>query len=203
MKNVLQYKEDVFQSTGDLFVLDIDANNREDFVERGRGEAYGIETTFEQQRGKLSGWLSYSYAISNRIYNGVKTPYIFDSRHGITLATTYRLNNVIDFSMSWIFQSGRPMLENANLDERSVPFASILGQSTIPMSDRLPANHRLDAGVNFQLNGKHIKHKLHLGVYNAYNRKNVFLAYPSIHEDQVEVVNSLPILPSFSYRVKF
>ncbi len=203
MNNVLQINQDLFQDGSSFFELNIDATNREDIVDKGRGESFGLETTFEQQRGKLTGWLSYSYAISNRIFNGEKTPYIFDSRHGITAAATYRLNNVIDFSMSWLYQSGLPMQENTTFSERDIPFFSILRQNTILKSDRLPDYHRLDAGINFHFNKKRLKHKIHLGVYNAYNRKNVFFTYPTTHDDQVGVVNSLPMLPSFSYGIKF
>ena len=203
MENVLQIKQEAFQSTGDSFVLAIDANNREDFVEKGSGEAYGMETTFEQQRGKLTGWLSYSFAVSNRTFNGEKRAYDFDSRHGITAAATYQFNKVIDLSMSWMYQSGRPMPEDANFDDSNVPFSSILGQNTIAKSDRLPDYHRLDAGINFHFSKKRLKHKIHLGVYNAYNRENVFFTYPTLREDQVGAVNSLPILPSFSYGIKF
>ncbi|MGK0363822.1 MAG: hypothetical protein ACI85O_000875 [Saprospiraceae bacterium] len=203
MQNVLQIKQEAFQSEGDSFVLEIDATNWEGFVEKGSGESYGVETTFEQQRGKLTGWLSYSFAVSNRTFKGEKTAYNFDSRHGITAAATYQLNKVIDFSMSWLYQSGRPMLESSNFDNSNVPFSSILGENTIPKSDRLPAYHRLDAGINLHFNRKRLKHKIHLGVYNAYNRKNVFFTYPTTQDDQVGVVNSLPILPSFSYGIKF
>ena len=88
-------------------------------------------------------------------------------------------------------------------DFRPIPFSSILGQNTISKSDRLPDYHRLDAGINLNFNRKRLKHKVHLGVYNAYNRKNVFFTYPTLQENQVGVVNSLPILPSFSYGIKF
>ena len=203
IQNVLQIRQEAFEVTGDYFVLDIDADNREDFVESGSGDAYGMETTLEQQRGKLTGWLSYSFAVSNRTFNGTKKAYNFDSRHGITVAATYRLNDVIDFSMSWLYQSGRPMPDNSNFDDSSVPFSSILGENTIPKSDRLPDYHRLDAGINLHFNKKRIKHKVHIGVYNAYNRKNVFFTYPTTQDTQVGVVNSLPILPSFSYGIKF
>jgi len=203
MNNVLQIDQSLLETSGSFSELNIDATNREDIVEKGKGEAFGVETTFEQQRGKLTGWLSYSYAISNRIFNGEKTPYGFDSRHGVTAAATYRLNSIVDFSMSWFYQSGRPMQDNRTYSERDIPFSSILGQNTIPKSDRLPDYHRLDAGFNLHFNKKRLKHKIHLGVYNAYNRKNVFFTYPSVHEGQVGVVNSLPILPSFSYGIKF
>jgi hypothetical protein len=202
MDNVLRINPDSLVFSGSFSERNIDATNREDIVEKGKGESFGIETTFEQQRGKLTGWLTYSYAISNRIFNGEKTPYSFDSRHGITAAATYRLNDVLDFSISWLYQSGRPM-ETNQTDGSDIPFSSILGQNTIPQSDRLPDYHRLNAGINLHFNQKRLKHKIHLGVYNAYNRKNVFFTYPSVHEGQVGAVNSLPILPSFSYGIKF
>ena len=203
MSHILQINQDSLISGGSFSELNIDATNRENIVERGQGEAFGIETTFEQQRGKLTGWLTYSYAISNRTFNGEKTPYSFDSRHGITAAATYRFSDALDFSISWLFQSGLPMQDNRTSNENDIPFSSILGQNTIAVSDRLPDYHRLDAGINLRFNKKHLKHKIHLGVYNAYNRKNVFFTYPSIQEGQVGLVNSLPILPSFSYGIKF
>lgn len=210
MNNLLRIKESAFDDiSGELADgLQIDANNREEITEKGIGKAYGTELTLERQHGKLTGWLGYTFAVSNRFYNGEKTRYAYDSRHGISAAITYRLNQAINFSAAWIFQSGRPLNVSA-ARQPNVPFSGILEEGDISSeSGVLPAYHRLDAGCNFIWGKKRFKHKLHLGIYNAYNRRNILFAYPFFAAPDTEpngygATYALPVLPSVSYSVKF
>jgi hypothetical protein len=89
-----------------------------------------------------------------------------------------------------------------------VPFTSILQASiTIQIADRLPAYHRLDVSLNYRFSKKRWQHKIKVGLYNAYNQKNVFFAYDAVDFSTGEIVSKvvygLPILPSPSYSVKF
>lgn len=208
MDNVLRLNRDSLQTSEILTELNISADNREDYLEKGTGNAYGFEAKIERNTGKLTGWLGYSFAVTNRFFNGVKMPYIYDSRHGVTFATVYHLRPHINVSANWICQSGLPV-SDIELGSRDLPFSSVLRETTIvpDKNNRLPAYHRLDVGVNFNFGKNKWKHNLHLGVYNIYNRKNVFFANPQrnfqTQEVEISAVYSLPILPSFSYGIKF
>jgi len=79
----------------------------------------------------------------------------------------------------------------------------------------MPANHRLDAGINFHFSTKNINHQIYLGAYNLYNRANpqFFQIQTTLKENSdptnpefdfnVNQGSFLPFLPSVSYSVSF
>ena len=190
--------------------IQINGENWEDFVERGYGNASGIEVSLEQQKGKWTGWLSYTFSKTMRNFDGKTTPFLFDSRHGISVSSIFQLHKNIDCSVSWLFQSGRPFSPSGfSIEDLPPSIIDLAKTSSLSSSQfRLPAYHRLDAGLNFHFGKKRWKHLFNIGIYNAYNRQNVFFAYlsnPSLPEDKREIkaVYSLPVLPSLSYSVKW
>lgn len=192
--------------------LQIDTKNWEHFIELGNGNASGVEVTLAQQKGRLTGWMSYSYSKTNRNFDNVEIPFSFDSRHGISIASTFHLNKHINFSANWLFQTGRPYFAE-EFAEGDLPNTVIdfLETSELPNDiARLPNFHRLDLGLNFHFGKNRWKHHINLGTFNTYNRKNVFFAYPEVSINnlgeevtKIIAVHSLPLLPSFSYSVKW
>jgi hypothetical protein len=69
------------------------------------------------------------------------------------------------------------------------------------------AYHRLDLGVNFHKTTKRgFERTWNISIYNAYSRKNPYFIYPSNDDagnDIFKQVSLFPILPSFSYNLKF
>ena len=207
MDNLLRMDQDNFTVTAGFDMLEIDVNNWEDFVERGDGKSYGFEASIEQKTGRITGWIGYTYARAFRNFQNEQEPYAFDSRHGVTLATNLQITDKLDFSLNWLWQSGRP-LSTSEYGAQDVPFADVLQTATnAQLSGRLPAYHRLDLGLNYHFSQKRWQHTVKLGLYNAYNRKNVFFAFNtfvfSSGQTVSRVVYGLPMLPSFSYSVKF
>lgn len=198
--------------TASLQELQIDTKNWESFVENGNGKSSGFEVTLEQQKGRMTGWVSYTFSNTTRDFKGIKTPFSFDSRHGISVATTFHLNKNLNLSANWLFQTGRPF-SSTEFAEGDVPptVIDLLESSNLSENTtRLSNFHRLDLGLNLHFGKNRWKHHFNFGAYNAYNRKNVFFAYPevSINEFGEEIrkikeVYSLPFLPSFSYSVKW
>ena len=80
---------------------------------------------------------------------------------------------------------------------------------------RMPANHRLDAGINLYFKTRKLDQKIYLGAYNIYNRANP--QYYKITSTPVEGSDPanpeynfsfyqgsfLPFLPSVSYSISF
>ena len=103
-------------------------------------------------------------------------------------------------SASWVFRSGRPLVLEA-YEEKDIPFSNILkGNILNAQSERLPAYHRLDVGINAQFSDNTFQHKIQLGVYNAYNRKNILFAKP-VDATRANGVFGLSVLPSLSYSI--
>jgi hypothetical protein len=104
MRNVLEYKD------GARFLGS--SSYWEDKVEMGRGRAYGIELMAQKTAGKLTGWISYALAKSERkfsesgINQGRWFPYKYDRRHHVNLTANYKISEKIDIGASWEFYTG-------------------------------------------------------------------------------------------------
>ncbi len=76
-----------------------------------------------------------------------------------------------------------------------------------PNNVSLPAYHRLDLGFNFRRTTKRGYERIwNVSLYNAYNHKNTLYARVVRHDDGTlkgKVTGVFPILPSFSYTLKF
>jgi hypothetical protein len=198
----------------------------EENVVAGTGEAYGVEWQLRKVKGKLTGWISYTLARSERQFEELNLgriyPFRYDRRHNLQVAGVYQLSPRSYFSATWGYASGFA------LTLPLVKFTSVVPGQLIPPDGipialdpegknniRMPAYHRLD--VNFHHEWKNPKnrftHRLNIGIYNVYNRNNPL--YYDIRRFLVNQQNTLttryrfvevqlaPILPSVSYQVKF
>ncbi len=105
--NVLEY--------GDGVVVIGGSSNWEERVKIGGGRSRGVELFAQKTSGKLTGWLSYTLAKSERIFpdgsvnNGRWFPYKYDRRHNLNLNASYRLNSKLNLNCAWTFLSGMPI----------------------------------------------------------------------------------------------
>jgi len=74
---------------------------------------------------------------------------------------------------------------------------------------RMGAYHRLDAGIQFHKQKKHWERTWEFSVYNVYNHMNPFFYYTqTVPKDgkpfgTLNQVSLFPIIPSFTYNIKF
>lgn len=218
MKDVIEYKD------GATYVGMSESWTEK--VEAGKGRAYGVELSTEGKIGKTTGTLSYTLAKTERKFNKINFgewfPAKYDRRHSINLGISHQLNNKIDLIANLTFTSGEMI---------TIPLMSAViphipdsqGDESLPISQldhrnnyRMPANHRLDVGLNYS-NGKTKKRygKWNFSIYNAYNHMNTFRIFDSkevigkaddgsiIYKDQLKKITLFPILPSVSYTYHF
>ncbi|WP_291530051.1 TonB-dependent receptor [Bacteroides sp. UBA939] len=216
MRNVIEYKD------GASFAGI--SSGWENKVEAGEGRAYGIEFSLERKEGRTTGILSYALAKSERrfteINNGKWFPARFDRRHTVNFRLTHQFGKKIDASLSWVYSSGDmatlPMMTAVTPDIPDawgiVNFAEQLDHRN---NYRMPAQHRLDLGVNYTTGRKGSRYSvLNFSIYNVYNRMNPFKLY--IEEEQTakpdgEIatarrlmqISLFPIMPSISYTYHF
>lgn len=218
-----------FKPGANLFVND----NLEDEFVFGKGWSYGNEFYLEKKRGKLTGWfgytLSYSWRQFDDILEGRKFPYRFDRRHDISIVALYQLNKKWNFSASWVYNTGNAV---------SIPQSLYLSQDIdgttfqiIPVysdrnSFRIPAYHRLDLGVVYNMEHRWGTSDITLSIYNAYDRRNVYFIYIDSNQGELtetddgtnrpleladtpnlrfeaKQVSLFPILPSLTWNFKF
>ena len=216
MRNILEYKD------GTLVIAS--SKDWEKNVEMGQGRAMGVEFFAQKTAGKLTGWLAYTLAKSERrfpdgtINMGEWFPYKYDRRHSVDLSVNYAITRNIEANATWSFASGGTTTlytrTTAVLDpEGSLEEADFVAHRN---NYRLPPSHRLNLGISF-----HHPHRRwgegiwNLSVYNVYNRMNpnfVYLRYESVRDPEtrefethliMSKITLLPILPAISYTFKF
>lgn len=189
-------------------------NNWETQVTLGEGWQYGLEFQAQKKLGKTTGWVNYNWAFANRRFDEYNSgnifPYRYDRRHNFNISINHQFAKWLDFSCNWVYGTGLSVF---------IPIETILsfdGEVDIKYGfDRMPPNHRLDAGFNFYFNSWKLKHQIYLGAYNIYNREN-----PQYYQLKSEIIEGsdpnnpqidykifqgsvLPFLPSISYSISF
>jgi hypothetical protein len=205
-QNVLAYKPGV-----SLF----DADDWQNRVLQGRGEAYGAEWLYEKQWGKLRGWLAYTLAWSWRQFEGLnegeRFPFRYDRRHDISIAGVYTCSPRLSFSAAWVFGTGNAL----TLPKTYFTTVGLeLGIPTGPQIDygprnnfRTPPYHRLDISVDFRKKKQKYTRTLSLGAYNVYGRRNPFYvkftAGDGHREGFISQTSLFAFIPSFVYKIDF
>ena len=204
----------------------------EDKVCMGRGWAYGVEFLAQKNLGRLTGWLGYTWSHTYRLFdregnilnNGRKFPAKYDRRHDVSVVLSYKFNDHIDASLSWVFSTGNAAtLALQDIDpsggervQQSNEWDYYNYSSTVPYvrsrnNYRMPNYHRMDVSINFHKKLRRGQRTINISVYNVYNHQNPYLVYESyqwsaLDNNGIKVLKQLsifPILPSISYTWKF
>jgi len=201
----------------------------EDKVSMGEGWAYGLEFLAQKSVGKTTGWIGYTWAKSERLFNrpgqelnnGNVFPAKYDRRHDIKIVVAHKFSEKIDIAATWVYSTGNAAtLGLQNYISYPVPgndYGFGYGyMSSIPYISqrnnyRYPDYQRLDLGINFNKKKKHGVRTWNISVYNVYNQMNPFLLYPSYeydysnnsYEKVFKKLTLFHIIPSVSYSYKF
>lgn len=197
-----------FRDNAEVFLND----KIETQVLTGQGKGYGLELLLKKNKGRSTGWISYTWSKSLRRINGVNNnewyPPTYDNRHNFSLVYNCELAENISVSANWVYRSG---------GRTTVPIGTYIFNGTRFMyySKRngytLPANHRLDVSASWKPGLKKNKKwqgEWVLSIYNVYNRKNVFSLFVSqdpyrYSNAKASMVYLLGTLPTITYNFKF
>jgi hypothetical protein len=209
MDNILEYKDGA-----SFFGF---STGWEDKVAMGRGWSYGMEFMASKTVGKTTGWIAYTLAKSERLFDrqgqeinfGKVFPAKFDRRHDISITAAHKFNNRIDIGATWVFSTGNACtLGLQNYSSGQVPDDNEPQNITYIESRnnyRFAPYHRLDVGVNFHKKKKYGERTWNISFYNVYNRKNPFIVLPDTNNGKqvLKQISIFPIIPSVSYSYKF
>ena len=206
LKHVYAYPEtfDFFFTTEDY--------NRFDFLVSGKGQTQGIEFMTDYGDSKRGILLSYVLSKSTRQFDEINLgkPFAlnFDSRHQLKLAYHQNLFKNFKFSVNWVFRSANPHINVIQFASIGVYPSIDQDQPGLKNTTRSTFYNRFDISMHYFLIGKHVDHFFKFGVYNVFNRANTAfyqLQYiePITGQIHSNPVGSLPILPSFSYKITF
>ena len=179
--------------------------NQYEFVKTdGSYEAFGIDFLLRKSLNNLSSWLSYSLLDDTYEFNDlpeISFPSNFDITHAITIATSYKINNLkIAAGLNW--HSGRPFTQpesgNEILDD-AVNFEPT-------NSSKLPEYLRVDISALYDFSfGKMTKANVGIAVWNILNKENVINNFYQIDNDVLNISQqkSLGLTPNVVFRVFF
>ena len=188
----------------------------------GKGLFYGCEAdaTYRTDHLTLSG--AYSLSWNKRKYEDFYPDWYydkFDNRHKLNLSLRYAFNKKVSCFAVWFYHTGNhatvptqiaslPQLPDANGQVSSTWSGGYDYVYAIPNNLTLPAYHRLDLGFDFRHITKHGRERIwNLSIYNAYCHLNSMYVKINYDEEwqQFRAKNKafVPILPSFSYTIKF
>lgn len=229
MDDVIAYKE----GASFLALEDIESGKTtdwEDNITAGQGWAYGAEVLLRKQTGKLTGWLGYTLAWSERQFDelnlGKKFFDRYDRRHDISVVGIYKPHDRITLSATWVLSSGNnytlPNLQRLNTPdgfpiENSSNFNGGETQefSTQRNNFRGETSHRLDLGVQLHKKLKKGRERTWgFSLYNSYARQNPFIYTVgdsfydfnnpnATTEKELTRTSVLLLIPSFNYTFKF
>ncbi|AQG80287.1 TonB-dependent receptor [Spirosoma montaniterrae] len=218
-KKRLYYLIDYIQ--GADLVSDFRRNWQDIVIQPVSGRVRGIEAMVHKTTGRFNGWISYTYANSERqtpaINDGRWYPARYDRRHNLAWVGNYQLTKKWALSANWVYQTGYPV---------TLPTGAQIGLDGEPRpiyedrnNYRMPNYHRLDVGATYAfLTRRGRQAAWNFGAYNVYNRANPYYLEPqtlmrktqngtpsgSVY-DRMEITQQavLPLLPYVSYQLKF
>jgi CarboxypepD_reg-like domain/TonB-dependent Receptor Plug Domain len=184
----------------------------------GKGRAYGLEFYLKKNSGKLTGWISYTLARTERLVNGVNSNEWFAARydrlHNLSVTASYELNKRWTFGANFVLQSGTPgTFPSSRFAFQEYPNVPLI-ENNARSNVRNTPYHRLDLSATLQgktgkFFGKKFEKYWVFSVYNVYARRNAYSIYFQANQDnptfteavRLSVVGSF--IPSIAYNFKF
>lgn len=176
----------------------------------GNGRAYGLELLLKKKTGKLSGWVGYTLARTERQISGINDggwyPARQDATHDVSLVLIYDISKRWSVSGTWVYRTGNAITFPSGKYEIN---GEVQYYYTERNGYRMPAYHRMDLGATYYFKKKkRWESNLNFSIYNAYGRKN---AYTIDFEEDPDDPNKIQAVktylftyvPSITYNFKF
>ncbi|MFA8300711.1 MAG: TonB-dependent receptor domain-containing protein [Hyphomicrobiales bacterium] len=209
------YYKELFNQKDLMPGTDTYTDNVIENVIEGDGSAYGIELSAKKMKGRLTGWVNYTYSRAwqkvGDLNNGEKYPAFQDRPHDVNIVLMYKLSKRVNVAAIWVYQTGQPY---------SLPIAHFRdGRVNIPIyssinGERYKDYHRLDLNISVY-SKKSMKRKFKsywsFGMYNVYGRKNAMMhsfgRKKKIDElgrnGEISKAAVLMFVPTITYNFKF
>ena len=175
------------------------------------GQAYGLEAMLRRQKGRVTGWISYTLSRSERRFPCGTRPADYDQTHVLNLVAQAHLPRGFMIGARLYVATGRP---ETLVDRTSTSLVDTLQGGGIDGSDVLGVRNNIRMPTFVQLDLRLDKHwqfrRFHLAAFlevvNAtFSRSNLYLSYPTTETDQKgpTLVGFNWILPSIGLRGGF
>lgn len=224
MNNLITYKDGVA-------ILSSTSDWQTQVETKGKGKSYGLEFLIQKTKGSATGWIAYTYSKTTRQFenknNGKPYPFKYDRTHDISIVYLQKIKSNIQFSATWVYGTGNPytlaagkfkMITGIDNDLTNQSVYNTYGQVYDDLNSyRMRAYHKLDVGINFNKDVKWGERTWSINIYNLYNRQNPYYYFldstyqfdekgriiPEATKTVLKQQSYFPIIPSFSYSLKF
>ena len=206
LKNQIEYMD------GALPGDDI-SDNADNYFIFGKGYSYGVEFFFKKRVGLFTGWIGYTWSKTDKIFddidNGNPFPAKYDRRHDLSVTATYQITERLTASAVFVYATG---------NTTTLPIATYMVDGDIVNvygtrnSYRMPAYHRLDLSVTYDIKTKkNWESSFNFSIYNVYNHKNPYFIYvyntgnvkEGTYKTVAKQLSIIPILPAITWNFKF
>ena len=190
----------------------------EDALVTGRGRSWGAESSLTWSDEKTSVEAYYTLSWSQRLFPDFYPEWYKDrndNRHKLTLTATRRFGKRFEMYASWNYHSGGWITGESHGIWDGEIGGDVETFYASPNNLKVPDYHRLDIGFNFHKTTTRGNESIwNLSLYNAYCRMNPIASQIEKYYDFTEEnimgltyygagYGIIPILPSFSYTLKF
>jgi hypothetical protein len=184
-------------------------------VLQGKLGAYGVELMMKKKKGKINGWINYTYSRAIVRVNGARPeeqinlgnpyPANYDKPHALNFVFNYDFSHTFSIASNVVYATGRPITYPAGIYyQNSIPVIYYSARNEY----RIPDYFRVDLSLHMEGNLKAKKYKhssWSFSVYNLFGRDNPYSVYfkqegALIKGYQISIFGS-PIF-SFSYNFK-
>lgn len=154
---------------------------------QGDLKSYGVELMLKKTRGRLNGWVNYTYSKAIVQVNDTKTneminfgkayPANYDKPHSLNFVFNYKILYRLSISTNFVYSTGKPITYPTSVyDLNNIKLINFTDRNAY----RVPDYYRLDFSAKFEGNLK-LKKKIHsvlvFSIYNVLGRHNVYNSY--------------------------
>jgi len=185
----------------------------------GIGRAYGAEFYLKKRVGRLTGWVSYTLARSERSFDGVDGgewfPYRYDRTHDVSVVAMFDLSQKVNISGTFVYYTGNATNYptgkysiSGDINSNPVDPGLVYTSYEKRNKDRFPNYSRIDLALNWSLKKtKMWEHELSFSIYNVLGARNAFqidfLYDAQRAETYAEKTYLFAQVPSITYNFKF
>lgn len=202
MNNVIDFKDNAQILLNDKL---------EGEIRTGKGKSYGMEIMVKKNTGRLTGFVNYTLAHTDRTIVGINDGKTYlapnDKTHSVNIMGAYTLTKKWDVSAQWVFSTGTPVTyPTGRMDINGEYYPIYSGKS----EERKKPYHRLDISASYHPH-KHPKRWYQgewvFSVYNVYWHKNPWMTSFDQNTDdgypQAKMTYLFGAIPSITYNFKF
>jgi|GEM_PF-1060982 len=228
MENIVEFQDgyDAYYTVLYSMQSDITGDTKR-YLAQGNGIAYGIDfsASYDIKNLRLTADYTLMKAVNQFDKLNFGRPFAAptDIRNSLSLTSEFKLSESWSFSATWQYNSGKPITVPTYIFLNPISNYKPLQIYDYDVSDfqrvvternnyRTKPFHKLDVSFNhnYKTRKKHLNASISLGIYNVYNRANPYIYFidgiQNPDKSFTPVLKSMsmfPILPSFTWNVKF